>query len=45
MRAASVAPSPIVGPGNTNFAPTIGTLYGSPQALAWNIGTTTRSVS
>ena len=31
-------------PGNTNFAPTKGTANGSPQAFAWNSGTTGRTV-
>ncbi len=32
------------GPGSTSFAPTIAAAYGVPQALAWNIGTTSSSV-
>ena len=33
------------GPGKTSLAPTSGALYGRPQALTWNIGTTGRMVS
>ena len=40
-----VAASPILGPGKTSFAPTIGALYGNPHAFAWNIGTTASTVS
>ena len=41
----SVAASPIFGPGNTSLVPTIGALYGRPQALAWNMGTTASTLS
>ena len=41
----SVSGSPIFGPGNTSFAPTIAQPYGSAQALTWNIGTTGRTTS
>ena len=45
MRSTSVSASPIFGPGNTSFVPVIAALYGSPQAFAWNIGTTARITS
>ncbi len=32
-------------PGKTSFAPIIGALWHTPQALAWNIGTTGRTQS
>jgi hypothetical protein len=38
------APS-IFGPGITSLAPAAGAEKGRPQALAWNIGTTTSTVS
>ena len=33
------------GPGNTSLAPTMHEMYGRPQALTWNIGTTGRITS
>ena len=33
------------GPGITSLAPTIAALYGMPQALTWNIGTTGKITS
>jgi hypothetical protein len=45
ISATSVAGSPIFGPGNTSLVPTIGAVYGKPQAFAWNIGTTASTTS
>ena len=33
------------GPGKTSLAPTMHAMYGRPQALTWNIGTTGRIAS
>ena len=44
INACSEAPS-ISAPGSTSLAPTAGTLNASPQALAWNMGTTISAVS
>ena len=35
----------MAGPGNTNLQPVSAALYGMPQALTWNMGTTASTAS
>ena len=44
MRSARCAPL-MCGPGRTSLAPVKALVKGKPQALAWNMGTTGRTVS